>query len=178
MCPSTIYGISKVYAELLGPYYLYKHDIDYRCLRYPFLLSSQPYRHKELGLYMNEMFHTKDYTCYTNPDTTLPAMHIDDCARAIQMLIEADRKKLSRRVYNLAGVKFTAKELAEEIERRVPEFRCSFVPDYRQVRINQWPREVDESSNKDWGWEFKQTLPELVDKIFSDINANSKSDST
>ena len=173
MLPSTIYGVSKIYGELLGEYYWSKYLIDFRSLRYPILLSSELYTEREIGFYMNQMFFQTKYTCYTNPNTQLPAMHVDDCARAIQMLIEADDSKFTRRVYNLAGVKFTAKELAHEISKHVPNFECTFKPDYRQIRINGWPIEIDDSSNKDWGWEFKQTLPELVDKIFNDIKANS-----
>ena len=109
--PTTYCGVGKIYGELLGNYYNNKQGIDFRCIRYPILISSEPYTQKELARYMNEMFFCAykglPYTSYTNPDACLPAMHIDDCAKAIQMLIEADNNILTRRVYNLAGVKFT-----------------------------------------------------------------------
>lgn len=43
----------------------------------------------------------------------------------------ADNSKLSRRIYNLAGLSFSAGELAEEIKKRIPDFECTFKPDFR-----------------------------------------------
>eukprot|EP00831_Metopus_contortus_P077214 TRINITY_DN718_c0_g1_i6.p1 TRINITY_DN718_c0_g1~~TRINITY_DN718_c0_g1_i6.p1 ORF type:complete len:378 (-),score=53.69 TRINITY_DN718_c0_g1_i6:168-1301(-) len=171
--PTTIYGISKIYGELLGSYYNKKFGLDYRSLRYPVIVSSEEYAYQGTAIYTTEMFFKaikdKKYECYVNEQTRVPAIHVDDCIKATVQLMEADDSKFSRRTYNLGGLSYSAGDLANEIKRHIPEFECTFKPDERQAIADTWPKKLLDPANAEWGWNFTQTLPELVDKIFNDI---------
>ena len=86
LLPNTVYGVTKVYNELLGRYYNKKFDMDIRAMRYPGIISNEEYEYNGTTDYSTEIFwkaiRGEKYTCYLLPDTALPMMHIDDCIRA------------------------------------------------------------------------------------------------
>lgn len=119
--PTTIYGVSKVFNELLGTYYHEKFGVDFRSLRYPGVISSFLYAFNGTTDYATEMFfeclkHGK-YECWLKEDTYLPMIYIDDCVKATVQFLTADEDNLTRRVYNLAGKSFCPKDLAEPVKK-------------------------------------------------------------
>ena len=176
LMPRSIYGVTKVYLELLGKYYHDKFGVDFRCIRYPGIISSEEYEYHGTTDYSTEIFfkalREKNYQCFLRADTPLPMLHIDDAMEATLKFIEADKSKLTRRVYNLGGLSFTPKMLADGITKVIPEFKCSYVPDFRQPIADSWPASLSEPSNKDFGWIFNKNVDDLVEKMFSDIKKN------
>jgi len=169
--PSTIYGITKVAGELLCSYYFLKYGLDARCIRYPGIVSSETLPGGGTTDYAVGMFYAavrgEPYSCFVSRDTVLPMMYMPDALRAAIIIMEADPKRVPRHAgYNLAGISFSAGELAEQIRKRVPGFRISYSPDSRQKIADSWPSSIDDSeANRDWGWRHEFDLEKMVDEM-------------
>lgn len=133
--PRTIYGVSKVFDEMVGEYFSKKYNMDFRSLRYPGIISSEKYAFNGTTDYSTEIFfHILEkghYKCFLKDDAALPMMYIDDCIEATVRFLKADPNKLLRSTYNLAGISFTPKELTEAIKKLIPEANVTYEPDFR-----------------------------------------------
>lgn len=102
--PDTIYGVTKVFNEGLGTYFHKKFGVDFRCLRYPAIVSSQNQVFNGTGGFGTEMFFSalekKHYDSYLTADTEIQFLYIDECVQGTLDFIKTDRSKLKRCVYN------------------------------------------------------------------------------
>jgi threonine 3-dehydrogenase len=84
--PKTVYGVGKVFNEMIGEYFANKYEMDFRCLRYPGVISSEKYAFNGTTDYSTEIFfHLLEkghYDCFLKEDAQLPMMYIDDCISA------------------------------------------------------------------------------------------------
>ncbi|MGD0329856.1 MAG: L-threonine 3-dehydrogenase [Nitrososphaeria archaeon] len=184
LIPGTMYGVSKVAGELLCNYYHQKYGLDIRSVRYPGIVSSETPPGGGTTDYAVEIFYKalkdKRYTCFVRGDTVLPMMYMPDCIKATLDLMEADTSSIKCRTsYNLAGMSFSASELALEIKRYVPDFECDYKPDFRQKIADSWPMSLDDGvARKEWGWKPRYNMASMVKdmieklgKRFADGNA-------
>ena len=172
--PRTIYGVSKVYAELLGEYYHHKFGLDFRSLRLPGVVSCDLPGGGTTD-YAIDMFHnaiTKGkYECYLKPKTTVPMIYIDDCLRAIYEFMDAPNDAIQRRVYNINAVSFSPEDLANEIRNYFPQFEVTYNPDaIRQEIADSWPEVLDDTeARQDWKWKpeynFKTLVETMIDQV-------------
>ncbi|HZW64581.1 MAG TPA: NAD-dependent epimerase/dehydratase family protein [Hanamia sp.] len=173
--PITVYGISKFAGEFWCNYFNQRFDIDIRSLRYPGLISYKSEPGGGTTDYAVEIFHAaveeNHFDCFLKEDTYLPMMYMPDAIRATIELMEAPVEKISVRTsYNISGVSFSPKEIADEIKNHLPDFTISYHPDYRQAIAQSWPQSIDDSvARADWGWKPKYDLRALTAEMLKNV---------
>lgn len=173
--PTTVYGISKYAGEFWCNYYNMKYGVDVRSLRYPGLISYKSAPGGGTTDYAVEIYHEalaeKKYECFLKEDTYLPMMYMPDAIRATIELMEAPAEKIKTRTsYNLSAISFSPKEIAESIQKHIPEFTISYKPDYRQAIADSWPGSMDDSeSRKDWGWAPEYDLAAMTKDMLENL---------
>ncbi len=173
--PTTVYGISKYAGEFWCNYYFNRYGVDVRSLRYPGLISYKSAPGGGTTDYAVEIFYealeNKSYKCFLNEDTYLPMMYMPDAIKATIELMEAPANKISiRHSYNVAGMSFSPKEIANSIKSHIPDFSITYKEDYRQAIANSWPQSIDDSvARNDWGWQQDYDLERMVADMFENL---------
>jgi nucleoside-diphosphate-sugar epimerase len=169
--PTTMYGCNKLYTEQLGRYYArhYKQlssepqagRVDFRCLRFPGLISAVTVPSGGTSDYAPEMIHAaaegKPYACFVREDTKIPFMAMPDGVDALLKLAAAPGGALTRQVYNEGSFAPTAAEIRDLVLKSFPDAIVTFQPDLkRQGIVDSWPADVDDrAARADWGFSPK-----------------------
>ncbi|MCU0514219.1 MAG: NAD-dependent epimerase/dehydratase family protein [Anaerolineae bacterium] len=167
--PITMYGCNKLYDEHLGRYYMHHYrqlaarphstGIDFRCVRFPGLISATTMPAGGTSDYAPEMLHAaaqgQPYACFVRPDTIMPFLAMPDGIQALLALAAAPRTALTRCVYNVTGFSLTAGEIAARVQQDFPAAQITFAPQPgRQTIVDSWPARLDDSAaRRDWGWQ-------------------------
>jgi nucleoside-diphosphate-sugar epimerase len=166
--PTTMYGINKLYCENLGKYFsehynqlgmnTSHHAIDFRCLRFPGLISAQTIPAGGTSDYGPEMLHYaaqgKKYPCFVRPDSKLPFMVMPDAIKSLLALEAAPETNLKQRIYNVTSFSPSAQEFADAVKKSFPTAEIIFEPHpARQGIVDSWPEDIDDSAaRRDWQW--------------------------
>jgi nucleoside-diphosphate-sugar epimerase len=165
--PQTMYGCNKLYCEHLGRYYSrhYKQlaadatpRVDFRCVRFPGLISAETTPAGGTSDYAPEMLHAAargvPYSCFVRPDTRIPLMAMPDAIEALTRLASAPRERLSLAAYNTAAFNPSADEIRSVVIRAFPDATITWALDEKRQRIvDSWPSAVDEgAARRDWGF--------------------------
>jgi len=175
MEPTTVYGISKQAGERWCEYYFLKYGVDVRSLRYPGLISYKSAPGGGTTDYAVHIFHealkTKTYECFLSENTALPMMYMPDAIKATIQIMHAPAENIKiRGAYNIAGVSFSPKQIAEEIKKHIPDFTITYNPDFRQEIADTWPQSInDNEARADWSWQNDFELPEMVNSMLINL---------
>jgi nucleoside-diphosphate-sugar epimerase len=180
--PTTMYGCNKLYCEQLGTYYArhYKQlaaesasgKVDFRCVRFPGLISALTVPSGGTSDYAPEMIHAaakgEPYACFVRPDTRIPFMAMPDGVDALTAFAAAPRERLTRTAYNVAAFNPSAEEVRRVVSEAFPEARISWdVDQKRQGIVDSWPADVDDTAaRRDWGfaprYDFERAFTEYL----------------
>ncbi len=179
MEPSTVYGISKQSGERWCSYYYHKFGVDVRSVRYPGLISWKTLPGGGTTDYAIEIYHEAlnkgSYTCFLNEDAKLPMMFMDDAIRATIKLMDCNSDQLTvRSSYNLSAMSLSPADISASIKKRIPDFKISYDPDFRQTIAETWPRSIDDTKAKeDWGWEPQFNLENTTTEMLKNLPSQS-----
>jgi len=167
--PITMYGCNKIYCENLGRYYS-KHyrqlaidrspnSLDFRCIRFPGLISAETIPTGGTSDYGPEMIHhaakNKPYDCFVRPDTRISFMAMPDAIKALLQLESVPAQNLTQLSYNVTSFSPSAEDIRQYTISAFPQAEINFkIHESRQAIVDSWPIDVDDTpARKDWGWE-------------------------
>ena len=165
--PITMYGCNKLYCEMLGTYFneYYRQlaaerpqTLDFRCVRFPGLISAFTVPSGGTSDYGPEMLHAaaqgEAYAAFVRPDTQIPFMAMPDAVTALLDLSQAPKQALCRTVYNVTSFSLTAEQFRQQVLMAFPDAEINFEPDLkRQQIVDSWPADLnDNDARRDWDW--------------------------
>jgi len=132
--------------------------VDFRCVRFPGLISAVTVPAGGTSDYAPEMIHCaakgERYACFVRPDTRIPFMAMPDAIDALMQLAATPRERLSRFAYNVAAFSPDAQSIRDVVAGAFPKAEIVWAVDKkRQAIVDSWPAEVDDrAARRDWGF--------------------------
>ena len=180
--PDNIYGISKVFSELLGMYYHKRFSVDFRGVRFPSLLGlgvTTPGVAQYNPLAIEAALNNEPFEIWAPEDTVIPMMSIKDAIRCLIMLHDAPESNIKTRMYNVGQIlpAPTARDLVAAVKQFYPEAKITFKPDPSVMEILKViPRIITgNEAELEWGWRLSYSLLDTVRDFIDDFRRSSKS---
>lgn len=180
--PSTIYGISKVYGEMVGTWFSRTYGMGFAAFRYASVIG--PGRGEGgasafTSLIVQKAAQGEPYTVRVPPSAQMPLVYVKD---AIDATLFVHRRLGSlgdgEMIFNVPGISPgpTAEELVGAVRRRVPDARIGFEPDERVTRIvDSWSTDLDPGRIREAGWRPSySSLDALVDDFVNEVRSQRK----
>ena len=157
--------------ERLGVYFKLKHGLDFRCARYPMVVS--PYAPKTaVTAYpshaLRAAFNGEPFTFPVSESVGMSTMFLDDVVTSILDIMEVDRSALNQHVYGLHAYTLTASQVAHAAREYFPGFEFIYDPvESVEHLISSWPNTLDDSgARKDWQWNPRYDFAASTEKMF------------
>ncbi len=156
--PDLIYGVTKVFGELLGRYYRKAYGLDFRGIRYPSIVGPGVTT-KSLAQFTSWVIERpargEPFTVWVGPEVVFPIVYFKEAGRAMVELADAPQAAIQTVNYNLGGVQPVpnAGQLAEAVRAVLADAHIEFDPDPMIARLFAKEHPVDDSrARAEWGW--------------------------
>lgn len=167
--PPLIYGVTKVFSELLALYYHRKFGLDTRGIRLPVLIGPNV-DSPGFGQYNSHIIEAailgKPFEVNVPEETVVPLLYVKDAIRSLIMLHGAFGGGLVTRIYNVGQIMPlpTTLDLVNMVRRFYPDAGITFNPDPLATEVaRNTPREMRcEAAEKEWGWHIRYSLEDTV----------------
>lgn len=174
--PDLFYGVTKVAVERMGVYFKLKHGLDFRCLRFPLVLS--PFAPP--GALTAYPSHAMKAACEGQKRFTFPVsghigtstLFLDDVIQSIVSLVKADPARFKQHVYSLHSFVLTGDMIERAIQQRFPDFQVEYSPQAAAEHMLDGLPDIveDQAARDDWDWkpgfDFERTTAAMFD-LFS-----------
>ena len=176
MEPITVYGISKQAGERWCEYYFRQYGVDVRSIRYPGLISYKSLPGGGTTDYAVDIYYkaleNASFTCFLDENMKLPMMYMEDAIRATIELMDAPIENIKiRSSYNISGMSFSPKEIAQSIQNHISGFKINYSIDYRNKIAETWPDSIsDSSAREDWDWKARYGLKEMTKNMLKNLS--------
>jgi threonine 3-dehydrogenase len=174
--PLILYGVTKVFGELLGLYYHRRFGIDFRGVRFPQLLGPGV-KSEGYGQYTAKMIESAirgiPFEAWVTEETSIPIMYIKDAMRSLLELFEADGDRIKTRIYNIGQIlpSPSAGDILEEVRKHYRGASVTFKPDPKAMEANKTlPKQLDDhEARAEWGWSIRYGLKEMVEDFIKEF---------
>ncbi len=176
MEPITVYGISKQAGERWCEYYFRQYGVDVRSIRYPGLISYKSLPGGGTTDYAVDIYYkaleNASFTCFLDENMKLPMMYMEDAIRATIELMDTPIENIKiRSSYNITGMSFSPKEIAQSIQNHIADFEINYSIDYRNKIAETWPDSIsDSSARKDWNWKARYDLNKMTKNMLENLS--------
>lgn len=174
--PPLIYGITKVFTELLALYYHRRFGLDTRGIRIPILIGANV-ESPGFGQFNSLLIHSaiagKPFNINVPKETVVPLLYVKDAVRSLAMLYRAPEEGLITRIYNTGQITPAPRtaDIIEAVRKYYPTAEYSFNQDPLATEVvENTPSEIRcDEAHKEWGWFVKYSLEDTVKDFIATV---------
>jgi nucleoside-diphosphate-sugar epimerase len=180
--PSTIYGISKMYGEMVGTWFSRTYGIDFAAFRYASVIGAgrgEGGASAFTSLIIQRAAEGEPYAVQVPARAQMPIVYVKDAVDAT-LFVHRNIGSLNNeeKIFNVPGITPgpSAGQIARVVKKKIPEAKIEFRPDEKISKIvDSWSRDLDSERIRNAGWSPSYgDLDLLVEDFIGEVRARKK----